>query len=772
MGKFPDIPGYRITEKLGEGGMATVYLGIQEKLSRRVAIKILEPSLLKNTAIATRFLIEAETAANLNHTHIISIFDIGHKDDNQYIVMELLKETLKEYMYGFPDFNVKPEVALKILAPISEALDHAHSRGIIHRDIKTENIMFRQDGTPVLTDFGIARALDSDSHMTRTGISLGTPYYMSPEQCQAEKLDGRSDFYSLGVVLFEIITGSKPYEADNPTAVALKHIQDPIPLLPDELSHYQILIDKMLAKKREDRIANGEELRKLIEGVLAGEIQHNIFDTADLSDDDDMDLALDNVFDNSRTQSIPATNTQALNVMESINPQQTQSPTPPPPPEPWIQEDEEDDESDFMEMTFIEAEAVQKPETAETSGIMKKYPPKVLIEMTILVVLLSIIFYISYNLGQGSGNDSQQLKNNNMGNQTATAVNQTTVPTSLTEAQFQETLSQAKEFIKAGDYINAKAAIDTLKKNNNIPELKELEEQLSGEMAFNTFLNSAENYFQEKDYARAQENLIRAETLNTSPKLEELKEKLAKVYKAPKKIYKRRVPKASFSKAKDDKAFQLAEIKGTIESFRQYIGQHPSGRHIDKAMNQISKIKEDEHLRSMAAKKAAIKVTKLRHTFKTLKYAGAEAMIQQYNFFDNGFNKSGNFKNHHEKKTFNGVQVVVDHGTNLMWYDGKSSKKVNVRKADRWVKYLNRNKYGGFNDWRMPSLEEAASLLEKRSIGQGLHISPAFRVRPVNTWTGDSLRLQTRWLVRFNSGTIFADSDRSKHFVLPVRSID
>jgi serine/threonine protein kinase len=774
MGKFPGIPGYRITEKLGEGGMATVYLGIQEKLSRNVAIKILEPSLLKNTAIATRFLIEAETAANLNHTNIISIFDIGHKDDNQYIVMEHLKETLKDYLFGFPDFRIKPEEALKILSPISDALDHAHSKSIIHRDIKTENIMFRQDGTPVLTDFGIARALDSDSNMTRTGISLGTPYYMSPEQCQADKLDGRSDFYSLGVVLFEIITGGKPYEADNPTAVALKHIQDPIPLLPDELNKYQILIDKMMAKKREDRIANGAELRKLIDSVLAGEVEHSIFETVDVNESDEMDLAFDSLLESDKPQQLMDSGTGVIEGVQPTSPTDLNPPgTPPEPTQTGVWDsNEKDNDDDFMEMTFIETEAVQKPQTTEMTGAKKKYSRKFVIEVAVLVVLLGIIFYIFYNLGMGSGSDTPQASTNNPGDLNVSAQAKTTVPAKLTEAQFQDTFNKAKEYIDVGDYINAKAAIDTLKKNKDIPELKELEEQLSGEMAFNTFLKSAEDYFTEKKYAKAQENLIRAETLKITPRLEELKEKLAKVYKIPKKTYKRRIPKASLLKEEDDKAYRSASLKDTIAAYRHYIGQHPSGRHIDEAMNRISKIKEDEHLRALAAKKEAIQITQLRRTYKTLNYATAETMIRQHNFFDNGFNKEGHFKNHYEKKEFNGNSVVIDQATGLMWYDGGSSKKENFRKAGRWVRYLNRNNYGGFSDWRIPTLEEATSLLEKRTTGQGLHISPAFRTRPNSVWTGDSLRLQTRWMIRFNSGTIFADSDRSKHNVLPVRSIE
>ena len=264
----PEIPGYKIKKKLGEGGMAAVFLGMEEKSHRKVAIKILDPLMLKNKIFEMRFLHEAETAANMDHPNIISIYDIGRVGNYSYMVMEYLKESLKEHLLSYPRFRLKPELAFAILKPIAEALGYAHRRGIIHRDIKPDNIMFRENGTPVLTDFGIARALDSNIRMTRSGISVGTPYYMSPEQCMAEKLDGRSDIYSLGVVLFEILTGQKPYEADNPMGVALKHIQEPVPQLPPELRPYQPLIDKMMAKRKENRAANCEELLERMNSVF------------------------------------------------------------------------------------------------------------------------------------------------------------------------------------------------------------------------------------------------------------------------------------------------------------------------------------------------------------------------------------------------------------------------------------------------------------------------------------------------------------------------
>jgi serine/threonine protein kinase len=165
---------------------------------------------------------------------------------------------------------MKPEVALNSVEEIMKALDYAHFRGVYHRDIKPENIMFRQDSTPVLVDFGIAHVYDSSVRLTGSDTIMGTVYYMSPEQCNAQKnVDGRSDFYSLGVVLYEMLTGLKPYTGGGLISILHQHVEKPIPKLPGELRHYQPLIDKMMAKNKVDRLASGPHFAMLRDRIRA-----------------------------------------------------------------------------------------------------------------------------------------------------------------------------------------------------------------------------------------------------------------------------------------------------------------------------------------------------------------------------------------------------------------------------------------------------------------------------------------------------------------------
>ena len=266
MPEFPVIPGYRIKKILGRGGMANVYLGVQENLSRMVAIKVMIPGMFETRRTSKRFRKEARTLSRLIHPNIVTIHDVGLVDNSYYIVMEYLQESLKEKVKK--QRKIPSEEAFHFLSQIADALFYAHGKGIIHRDVKPDNILFRKDGTPVVLDFGIAKAMDSKTKLTKTGISIGTPQYMSPEQCNAQKLDGRSDIYSLGVVMYEMLTGKVPYMAKDTLGVVMKHIRDPVPELPGDLNKYQLIIDKMMAKDKKKRVRSREELNAIVKKLL------------------------------------------------------------------------------------------------------------------------------------------------------------------------------------------------------------------------------------------------------------------------------------------------------------------------------------------------------------------------------------------------------------------------------------------------------------------------------------------------------------------------
>ena len=262
-----EIPGYRIEKEIGKGGMATVYLAVQESLDRSVVLKIMDR--VQRTAsdeMAQRFMDEGRIVASLHHPNIVTIYDIGLAGEDLYISMEYVQGgDLKKRM----ESHVAPKMALDIVEKIGTALESAHSHKVIHRDVKPANILFREDGTPLLTDFGIAKQTDYDKDLTSTGIFLGSPNYVSPEQADGKSVDGRSDIYSLGCIFYEMLTGYKPYHSDSVIDIVIQHKTSPVPTLPEKLSIYQSLLDRMMAKSLNDRFASAEEMLKSVRKLKA-----------------------------------------------------------------------------------------------------------------------------------------------------------------------------------------------------------------------------------------------------------------------------------------------------------------------------------------------------------------------------------------------------------------------------------------------------------------------------------------------------------------------
>lgn len=256
--------------------MATVYLAIQENFERQVALKVMSPSLSVDQNFTERFIREARINSRLIHPNIVTVHDVGVKNGHHYLAMEYIDGyDLKQNLYSVSGTQV-----LQLLKDIALALDYAGQKGYVHRDVKLENIMVRsEDGRAVLMDFGIARAIEGSSSeaqtghsLTQSGMSLGTPHYMSPEQVKGLAIDSRSDIYSLGVLFYYLLVKQPPFRADSLFAVGVKHITEDIPQLPEALTIYQPFIEKMMAKFPEDRIQTGAEVVAVLDAIDAGPI--------------------------------------------------------------------------------------------------------------------------------------------------------------------------------------------------------------------------------------------------------------------------------------------------------------------------------------------------------------------------------------------------------------------------------------------------------------------------------------------------------------------
>jgi serine/threonine protein kinase len=260
---------YLIEGELGRGGMAAVYRARDLRLNRRVAIKLLPPDMAFNAAVRSRFLREAQMSAQLSHPNIVPIYAVDERDGLVFFVMPLIDgDSVARILAETGRFEV--EQVRRIVAAVAEALEYAHRQGVVHRDIKPDNILIeRATGRPMVTDFGIARAAAEESRLTVTGIAVGTPAYMSPEQAMGEReVDGRSDIYSLGIVAYQMLVGETPFKAANTPAMLMKHVSEPPPPIRSKRSEVPkglaAALDRALEKRPQDRWAAAVEFREAV----------------------------------------------------------------------------------------------------------------------------------------------------------------------------------------------------------------------------------------------------------------------------------------------------------------------------------------------------------------------------------------------------------------------------------------------------------------------------------------------------------------------------
>jgi serine/threonine-protein kinase PpkA len=264
---MPQIPGYRLLRVLGYGGMSTVYLAEQESLGRQVAVKVMLPEALADEVSRRRFENEARTVARLEHPHIVGIFAVGRTtDDLPWYAMPCLPRG----HLGHRRFHEDPDgeaVITAILRALLSALDYAHARGVVHRDVKAENVLFDDAGRPLLADFGIALRKGFGPRVTTAGLAVGSTAYMAPEQARGEEVDGRADLYSVGVLAWEMLTGQLPFAAGDALSMAVMHAQDPIPKLPPGLRHWQRFIDRAMSKSPGHRFRDAGQMLEALERI-------------------------------------------------------------------------------------------------------------------------------------------------------------------------------------------------------------------------------------------------------------------------------------------------------------------------------------------------------------------------------------------------------------------------------------------------------------------------------------------------------------------------
>lgn len=558
--ELPEIPGYKIEKVLGQGGMSTVYLGLQENLNRQVAIKVLAPEMFPDRQYLQRFMNEARTASHLSHPNIVTIHDVGQVEKHCYIVMERLHESLVERVKFDPASRLSPHEAFRIIRQIAGALEYAHQHGVIHRDIKPDNILFRKDGTPVLVDFGIARALDSQAQLTTTGMIIGTPHYMSPEQCRGESIDGQSDLYGLGIVLYEILTGDVPYRADSAAGVLLKHVQAPVPQLPPELEKYQPLVTRLMAKNRRERIHNGAELIRLLDSYAPDSRMETIKGIK----------AEEWVFDNrgsgTKVERTAASSTGESDVLT------LQSPIPDSGLHPY-----------------------------HTSK--KSRGPIIVLLLSIPFIAAAVYFLFFYNQFNNSPAVSPANTSTPPAAAASTDEKQSRPPKEKTaeeetDVNYTRYMISAAEYLQKEDYENALSMVGKARESKDTPEAQTLEEQVKTrqiEYYFTRYFNQARDAANTKNFQKAKENIELARKYKTSEELDKLAESIRLTEKKiAEEAEKARIAAAQKKRLEqqDDDAYKLAVARNDIYSYEKYLERYPNGRHAEEAKKNYEERKQ------------------------------------------------------------------------------------------------------------------------------------------------------------------------------------
>lgn len=661
MNMFPEIPGCRVEKKIGESPVADIYLGVQEHLGQRVVIKVLGPDLFQDKALAERFFKEAKKTGQFSHANIAAVLEAGESGGSHYIVMEYLPESLRDRIdrkFGIGEYRPLesgkvPEgyTFLHLLKEVAQALEYAHREGFIHQDITPGNIRFREDGTAVVTGFFISKVIDSPETLKRKGIVFNSPHYISPEQALKNPPDSSSDIYSLGVVFYEMLTGRVPYDAEEPIAIENQHIMQPIPQLPESLSSYQELLERMMAKNKEERLAGAGQLLQTLDELI---------------------------------YQLPENEREAIGEPEI--PQERRS---------FYREEDNQIKHKHKPM---KGERKMRMNIDKDELLRTLLNPRIALPVIAVIVIIVVLLVI---------------------------------------------LSPSPD--SPGETPGAKQQAST----EGPQALEEKDRQ------YRYKFQLAQRSFDSGDFQKAREKLKEAEQFKKTPETKKLADKIA----------------LKMTEKKDHIAFKKALADGSTAALEEYLKQFPSGLHAEEAAEKTAALKEEEKKREAEMQRLMASSIKLRSQYKDLTVEEVRTMVKTYGFYEKYYNESGDFKNHYEVKTINNDPVVCDYATALMWHQSGSPSYMGVIKAKLWVDDLNKEGYAGYSDWRLPTLDEAVSLLENKINTFGLYIDAKFSQEQRFMWTGDTFEKNKGWAIDFFGGDANKVNFADVVYVRPVRSL-
>lgn len=754
MDKFPDIPDYRIEKKLGRGRIVDVFLAVDQDTRETVILKVLLPELIEDEKFAKRFLYESRKAAKLEHPNIVEILDVGETPEHYYIVTEYfrgsLRDRLNELHPGMdldfavtgnnvesgPQSQATDEIPaheiLDIFRQLFDALDYAHNEDAVHRDIRPENIFFREDGTPVLADFQVAELVRSSDVLRKMAVRPNMPHYTSPEQTLKKPVDRSSDIYSLGVTLFEVLTGHPPFDAAEVIAIEKMHVTEPVPRLPEQFSLFQPLIDRMMAKAKEERADNGAELILFMEELsdqLPESTPEDQFQIEQTAEEPVEELPMQKVqVESSMVEDLPVPETPVPETPVTKRPEPWHTGTP----------GHIDSVDDIVKIATISAEGKLKGEATDTAGSGETEDMGVDLELELPPARERTHKFKTVEKSDSEG-ISDLLEKLREPKILGAAVGGIVIIVLLIIF-----------ILPSGDTGEPEAG-ETAQKSEASLTPEEIKER---DMRYKRKFDLALKEFKAERYDKAMQQLKAAEKIKFTKELETLKGQI----------------EAKNSGKKDDNAFAKASGTDTAAAYEEYLKAFPSGRHAEEAQKKIDAFTEIERKREAQRKKWAASRIKLRATPQTLAKAELRTMLKQRGFFEKYYNRTGSFQNHFELQVIDTQKVVVDYATGLMWHQDGSKEYMDYSKAGEWINSLNQGKYAGFSDWRLPTMEEVASLLENKENRYNLFIDAVFSRTQKYIWTCDKFSDIKTWALDFYGGDVNPIPLTYTAFIRPVRT--
>ncbi len=803
MEKFPNIEGYKIEKRLGRGRLADVYLVLKTESGRREVLKVLKPEFCNDPSITARFIAQAQSAAQLENSNIAVITDTAQAPPLYYFIMEFFQESLRDRIVskqltaelemeikgdaegdddgGFISLDEVEEIK-SFLKQIGTALDYAHKKHVIHRDLRPDNIFFRVDGSPVITDFFMAGTVEASTALQQQGIRAYLPHYAAPEEVQNQPVTPAADYYSLGVTLYEMLMGKVPYDSEQPENIANLHITAPVPTLPQYLAVFQPILDKLMAKDAASRIKSGTNLLVLLDRP-APNPPHAF----------QLDLQIPGGEEPSE-QEAEMLELEELVQLEESEPEPVSPPESTPPPIPkTVQVPEATGHQEFA----VESTAYAPPPGTSTGppqrppssspteyGNTKVTSPPIPAEKSSSKPVSDLgptFFYPDKDDGADKFSSSEKEGGEDVDLDLPPGQEPGDASPSQDRSGWEFKVTDgptSSGFI--GDLLDKIKSLDPKiliggagglvilivlliffgpfggsgNGDGNGQQEGQSPEQVRNDQRYQLKLNLAKKSIAAGNFERAQTQLNQAEKVKASDEIKELRKEI----------------EAKQALNTDHKAFQSAVATNTTEAYNQYLEKYPAGKHVTEAQEKIKDLeelakKQEEELKRLTASRIKMRAEPLVLTRKEVR-----EMFIQKNFFEKYYNKAGDFPNNYDQRTINGQAFVLDKATGLLWFQSGSENYMKFAKADEWIKQLNQEKFGGFSDWRLPTMEEAATLLEGKESQFNLYINAIFDHLIKYIWTCDKDDEGRIWALDFFGGDANPVDNYLKAYVRPVRN--